>query len=148
MYRTLRSVAVATAISVAALAMPGPATAAPPATTSQPAGTPRPMEMYAVQLPFAGIVDAARSWLTKNGTVVISEEHVIAGEHNTSHYRYLIVVMPAKSSPNKSYLTVEVSMGDTPPPHGAAAPLDELHAFIRQLGEKIGVAPQFVRAAK
>ncbi|CAB3969025.1 hypothetical protein BLA9940_04533 [Burkholderia aenigmatica] len=147
MYRTLGSITVATAISVAALAMPGWATAAPPAATSQPAETP-PMEMYAVELPFAGIVDAARSWLTKNGTVVISEEHVIAGEDNTSHYRYLIVVTPAKSSPNKSYLTIEVSTGETPPPHGAAAPRDELHAFIRQLGGKLGVAPQFVRAAK
>ena len=148
MYRTLGSVTAATAISVAALAMPGWATAAAATATPQQAEAPRSMEMDAFELPFAGIVDAARSVLTKNGMVAISEERVIAGENKASHYRYVIVVTPAKSNPNKSYLWIDVTAGETLPPPGAAAPRDELHAFMTQLGEKLGTVPQFVRAAK
>jgi len=148
MFRTLGSITVATALSVATLALPGLVAAAPPNATPQQAETPESMEMYAFELPFAGIVDAAQALLAKNGMVGISEEHVIAGEDKTSHYRYVIVVTPAKSNPNKSYLWINVTMGETPPPHGAAAPRDELHAFMKQLGEKLGTTPKFVRAAK
>ncbi|WP_244107140.1 hypothetical protein [Burkholderia sp. BCC0419] len=146
MYGTLRYITFAAVISVAA-ALADRATAAPATAPPQRTQTPPSTEMYALQLPFANVVDAARSLLAKNGTVDIADEHVIAGEDEISHYRYVIAVMPAKSNPDKTYLTIDISTGEQPPPHGAAAPRDESRAFIKRLGEKLGTVAQFIRAA-
>ncbi|MEN2474326.1 hypothetical protein [Burkholderia sp. GS2Y] len=141
MYRTLRYVTFATAISVAALVMPGWATAT---AAHQQAETSRSTELYSFELPFIDVLDEARTLMMKNGTVDVSEEHVIAGENTTRHYQYVIAVTPAKSNPNRSYLWIDISVNQDRAVHGTVTPHDESGAFIKQLGEKLNVVPKFV----
>ncbi len=146
MFRALRYAIVTAAISIALPVMPG--WAAGNASTVTPPSAQTSAELYAFDLPFIEVLDSARSLLMKNGDVGISEEHVIAGEDGTSHYRYVIAVTSAKSSSKKSCLSIVVSPGEQQPSHGAAAPRDESQAFVTQLGEKLGTVPTFVSAGK
>ncbi len=146
MFRAFRYAIVTAAISIALPVMPG--WAAGNASTVTPPSAQTSAELYAFDLPFIEVLDSARSSLMKNGDVGISEEHVIAGEDGTSHYRYVIAVTSAKSSSKKSYLSIVVSPGEQPPSHGAAAPRDESQVFVTQLGEKLGTVPTFVSAGK
>ncbi|RXV73979.1 hypothetical protein D1006_02195 [Burkholderia stabilis] len=121
--------------------MPGWATAT---AAHQQAETSRSTELYSFELPFIDVLDEARTLMMKNGTVDVSEEHVIAGENTTRHYQYVIAVTPAKSNPNRSYLWIDISMNQDRAVHGTVTPHDESGAFIKQLGEKLNVVPKFV----